>query len=90
MSDACDLKHIGKLGEELGEAQQVVCRCIIQGIDQRDPTSDISNRVWLEKELADVLANIDLVIERFGLDKDFIEQRREAKKPPLREWHKDA
>lgn len=32
-----DLKHLGKFGEELGECQAAVSRCIIQGIREKEP-----------------------------------------------------
>lgn len=67
MSDAVDLKHLGKLAEELSEAGAAVARCIIQGIDEAEPVTGKINRQWLQDELADVQANIGLVIERFKL-----------------------
>ena len=58
MSDAVDLKHLGKLAEELSEAGAAVARCIIQGIDEKEPVTGKINREWLQDELADVIANI--------------------------------
>lgn len=90
MTDAQDLKTIGKLGEESGELCQVICRCIIQGIDETDPTRDITNREWLENELADVTANMALVESRFDLDAERILERALAKRVLLTMWHKMA
>jgi hypothetical protein len=87
MSDPVDLKHIGKLQEELGECTAAAARCSIQGIDEAEPVTGKINRVWLEEEIADVLANIDLNVERFGLDKRSIMARVDRKKAMLREWH---
>lgn len=87
MTDAVDLKHLGKLGEETGELSTVACRCIIQGIDEEIPGEGKTNRRWLEEEIADVLGNIDLNIKRFGLDMKFIALRAEEKKRRLRTWH---
>ncbi len=87
MSAPIDLKHLGKLGEELGEAQSAVCRCIIQGIDEREPVTGKVNRVWLEDEIADVLANIELVTEHFQLDTARMAGRMERKMEHLRGWH---
>lgn len=61
MKDALDLKHIGKLGEEL-------------------------NKEWLEDEIADVLANIELNMFHFELNEIRIRERAELKKAQLREW----
>lgn len=85
--DAVDLKHLGKLGEELGECASAVARCIIQGVDECEPVTNRSNRDWLTDEIADVQANIDLVIERFGLDEEAMAARVEKKKQHLKQWH---
>lgn len=54
MTKAIDLKHLGKLGEEAGELSAIVCRCIIQGINEYEPVTGKSNREALEDEIADV------------------------------------
>lgn len=87
MSDPVDLKHLGKLSEELNECGSAVARCIIQGIDEREPETKKPNRVWLQDEIADVQANLDLVIERFGLDEEAMAERSEKKKRHLKQWH---
>jgi hypothetical protein len=87
MSKPIDLKHLGKLAEELSEAGAAVARCVIQGIDEREPVTHKPNREWLEDELADVLANIELVTAHFGLDRTRMLERRERKMKHLRGWH---
>lgn len=87
MTNKTDLKVLGKLGEELGEASAAVSRCIIQGIDECEPTTRKPNKEWLEDELADVMTNIKLVVERFGLDQDRIRERIVRKTDQLRIWH---
>lgn len=87
MSKPIDLKHLGKLGEELNEAACAVSRCIIQGIDEREPITKKLNREWLEDEIADVLANIELVQEHFKLSEVRIYERIKRKKEHLRGWH---
>lgn len=87
IQDPVDLKHLGKLGEELGEAQAAVCRCIIQGIDKEEPVTGKPNREWLENELADVLAGINLVSLRFGLDEERMNERAARKMAHLKQWH---
>ncbi len=87
MSDLLDLKHIGKLQEELGEASAATARCVIQGIDECEPITRKPNRQWLEDELADVLANIELNVEHFRLDFARMIARKERKKAHLRGWH---
>lgn len=87
IDDKVDLKHLGKLGEELNECGSAVSRCIIQGVDESEPVTGKINRVWLEEEIADVRANSELCIERFALDEARIAARAERKKAHLRQWH---
>jgi len=87
MTRPIDLAHLGKLSEELDEAGSAVSRCIIQGIDEHEPVTNNLNREWLEDELADVLANIELVKNHFGLDEVRMAERAERKKAHLRGWH---
>jgi NTP pyrophosphatase (non-canonical NTP hydrolase) len=87
MMDPVDLKHLGKLSEELGEATAAVSRCVIQGIDECEPVTGRVNREWLENELADVLANITLVVDHFSLDMHRMQHRAERKMEHLRAWH---
>ena len=87
ISDAVDLKHLGKCAEELNECGSAVARCIIQGIDEAEPVTGKVNRVWLEDEIADVQANLTLVIERFSLDQDRMAARAEKKRRYLQQWH---
>lgn len=87
MTKAIDLKHLGKLAEEAGELVAAASRCIIQGIDEKEPDTGKLNRVWLEQEIADVLANCMLVRTHFQLDVDRINERTLAKMGKLRVWH---
>lgn len=87
ITDAVDLKHLGKLAEELNECGSAVSRCIIQGVDECEPVTGKVNREWLEEELADVLANVHLVRERFNLDNDRMTKRAMRKMEHLRAWH---
>jgi hypothetical protein len=82
-----DLKYLGKLAEELTEAATATCRCIIQGIDEKEPETGKLNRIWLEEEIADVLANIELVISKFNLNGCIINKRKVLKINYLSKWH---
>jgi len=78
---------MGKLVEETGELCSAAARCIIQGIDECEPVTGKSNRDWLEEEIADVLANMDLVSNHFKLDKAKIKARVDRKAAQLKTWH---
>ena len=88
MTDPVDCKVLGKLMEESGELCSAAARCFIQGIDEAEPITGKVNREWLQDELADVQASIEVTIERFALDAATIAERKERKKALLRQWHK--
>lgn len=88
ITNPVDLKYIGKLAEECGELTACISRCIIQGIDETEPTTDKLNRGWLQEEISDVLLNIELVMERFNLVK--LEDRINSKRIHLKGWHEAA
>lgn len=87
ITDPVDIAHLGKLGEEAGELAAAASRCIIQGVDGREPVTGKVNREWLEDEIADVLANSELNIQRFALDGDRIAERALRKIAHLTQWH---
>jgi hypothetical protein len=62
-------------------------RCIIQGIDEREPETGKLNREWLEDEIADATAGIALVTEHFNLDNERIFRRVIRKMEHLKAWH---
>lgn len=59
--DPVRLAVLGKLAEELNECAARVMRCLIQGIDEKDPDTGRTNHFELEKELSDVAACIKLL-----------------------------
>lgn len=85
-SNAANLKVLGKLGEELNEGGAAVSRCIIQGIDECEPVTGKLNRSWLEDEIADILANLDIAMDHFGLDRGRIALRADRKRDYIRAW----
>lgn len=90
MSNPRELKTIGKLAEEVNELGAAIARCIIQGIDGLEPVTGKPNKQWLEEEIADVGANLELVVEYFNLDREFMRARHDRKIVPLRQWHEEA
>lgn len=85
MKEPVDVKHLGKLMEELGEAQAAVARCLIQGINEAEPITGKLNGQWLAEELADVEANIALVRKWFDINP--MGERVARKMKDLRRWH---
>lgn len=87
MKRPIDLKHLGKFAGELGECSSAVARYIIQGIDEKEPITGKKNIYWLEEEIADVLANVNLVIKHFNLNQSEIQERKIRKEKQLLSWH---
>lgn len=90
MTEPGDVKHLLKLIEELNEAAQAAARCLMQGVDEAEPSTGKPNREWLAEELADVLVNTNLCIERFKLDAEMMTARMNKKAGHLRRWHSMA
>jgi NTP pyrophosphatase (non-canonical NTP hydrolase) len=87
ISNKTDLKILGKLLEELGELTAAASRCVIQGQNSCEPVTGKKNIEWLQDEIADVLAGIEITTDRFFLDRSEIRTRVERKKEHLRSWH---
>ena len=85
-TDRQNLRVLGKLGEELGEAGAAVSRCIIQGIEEAEPVTGKVNRVWLEDELADIIATTQVAVDHFGLDMNRMLERAARKRLHLLAW----
>jgi hypothetical protein len=86
MSHPTDVGLLSKFQEELGECISAAARCLCQGIDESNPTTAKSNRVWLEDEIADVMAFFQLISDRFELDRDRIHARAEKKHDYHVQW----
>jgi hypothetical protein len=86
ITDLQTLAALGKLQEELGELVSIIGRCIIQGIDERDPETGTYNRVNLKNEIADTMGLSVLVMEHLHLDKNEIDIRASKKLKMKREW----
>jgi hypothetical protein len=80
------LRRMGKLIEELNELSVVAARCIIQGIDEVDPSSGKVNRLRLEHELADVMAQCKVTIQNLKLNFGGIDVRCAEKVLQMAEW----
>ena len=85
-TDLMTLRRFGKMLEELGELTEVASRCIIQGIDELDPSTQRYNRARLIDEIADVYAQLDETVKSFKLNVDYIEARRAKKRAYMQEW----
>lgn len=81
-----DIAVLGKTLEECGELSSALSRCLIQGLNEKEPSSGKPNREWLEEEVSDVLANINVLTRHFKLNTDTINRRLMIKEKKQLEW----
>lgn len=77
---------LGKAAEECGEAVKILARCLVQGLNARDPKTNEPNLEHLAAELADVDAAISWIVEVLDLDIDWHNDRADRKLAGFREW----
>lgn len=77
---------LGKLGEELGELQAAVSRCIIQGVGGTHPVTGKPNLDWLFEEIADVLNMITFARTCFYHDQNLFAARVRRKELHIKQW----
>lgn len=83
-----ELRVLGKAAEETGELTSALARCIIQGIDEVEPVTGKANRKWLEEEIADVYAALEMLQGELALDMNAITQRKWVKFDKLQTWRR--
>ncbi len=83
--DPVRLAQLGKLGEEMCEAGAMLCRSVIQGIDEAEPVTGKPNRQAVSDELADVQAGIIVLLDVLGMEMDAA--RVKLKIAHLKAWH---
>lgn len=84
--DPIELAVLGKLGEECCELGARLFRTVIQGLDEKDPASQRTNREEISRELADVEAGIQTIKRELGIDYD--DARVNGKRNGFLRWFK--
>ncbi len=74
------------LQEECAEVIQAVSKISRFGIDNYKPGKPKTNRAHLEEELGDVLAMIDILLEKKVISKNNLELAKQAKIQKLKQW----
>jgi hypothetical protein len=77
---------LGKACEEASELANILARCLIQGLDQREPVSGKPNRKALSDEIADLDAAVQWLRELTGEEYD--EERADRKLRGFRQWQR--
>lgn len=76
------------LQEECGELIVEVSKCRRFGLDSLHYKTGIAHSQMLEAEAADVLAMIDILVEREIFNRDNLKNLIKAKKDKLKQWSK--
>jgi NTP pyrophosphatase (non-canonical NTP hydrolase) len=84
MSDIKELLLI--VQEECAEVIQAVSKCERFGIDNYKPGKPKTNREHLEEEVGDLLAMLDLLIERHIVSQNNVLIAKRAKIDKLKQW----
>lgn len=89
ISNKVDLAHLGKLGEEASALSGIAHRCIIQGLrnGEANPDTGKLNIEALEDEIANVMAQCQMNVARFDLNKERIAIRAARKVRMKQAWH---
>ena len=74
------------LQEECAEVIQAVSKISRFGIDNRKPGKPKPNREHLEEELGDMLAMIDIMLEKNVISLEHLEAAKAAKIEKLKQW----
>lgn len=72
--------------EECAEVTQAISKVLRFGTEKRWPEDAPTNREKLEEEIGDLLAMIDILIERAYLSDSFVNIARKNKKEKLKKW----
>jgi NTP pyrophosphatase (non-canonical NTP hydrolase) len=76
------------LQEECAEVIQAVSKISRFGIDNIKPGKPKTNREHLEEELGDMLAMIDIMLEKSVISLEHLEIAKRAKIEKLKQWSK--
>ncbi len=74
------------LQEECAEVIQAVSKISRFGIDNKKPGKPKTNREHLEEELGDMLAMIDIMLEKSVISLEHLEIAKKAKIEKLKQW----
>ena len=74
------------LAEEFGEVVQEVCKIQRFGLTTESFNSGISHQSTLEKEVADVLAMVDILIDQGILSRNKLDIGKQLKFNKLKKW----
>lgn len=77
---------LGILQEECAEVIQAVSKCRRFGLTNIKPSKNRTNLECLEEEIGDLMAMIDILVDKNILLWDNLELAKKAKKEKLKKW----
>ena len=76
------------LQEECAEVIQAISKCRRFGLNNIKPSKQKTNLECLEEEIGDLMAMVDILVEKNILSIDHLEVAKQAKKEKLKVWSK--
>lgn len=89
MSEQNHRKLLTLVIEESAEVMQEICKMLHFGLDNVNPVTGVSNQEKLHAEVGDVLAVLEMMVDRGYLDWDKLQAGAERKVERLKKWHPD-
>jgi NTP pyrophosphatase (non-canonical NTP hydrolase) len=85
-----ETERLALLLEELGEAQQAIGKILRHGYESVNPDlpppAGDTNRANLEREIADVLVAIDMMVDGGDIEQWMLDDRKRVKAHKVRQW----
>ena len=72
--------------EECAEVTQAISKVFRFGIDNYKPGQSKTNKQHLEEEVGDLLAMIDIMVEKCIISDSAVNEARKAKRNKLKQW----
>lgn len=72
--------------EECAEVSQSVSKIFRFGWDSKHPKTGVNNREHLEEEIGDLLAMVDILVEKCIISDSNVNVARKAKREKLKTW----
>lgn len=77
------MERMGMLVQAMGKASQTISKTLLHGYETSFNGIDYNNRVDLMREIGDVQAGIDLLVDAGDLDPEIIEAQRGLKRQSI-------
>lgn len=72
--------------EECAEVSQSVSKIFRFGWESKHPKTGVNNREHLEEEIGDLLAMVDILVEKCIISDSAVNSARKAKREKLKAW----